>query len=193
MQCGNKSQAHELIFERMEDYSLLSSFVCGIKKLDDFIHNGLLDYIEKVPCETYLVFMDEKLVALLTLREDQLILDNDDKDDMRHGFSSKPKIAIEDYSFLEDTVFPAIEIAYLAVEKKYRCKGIGRYIVEEVVRKVRLEHPDYQFITVDAYVETEYSAVGFYLKCHFEPAEPTPGYKDTLRMYRVLTPVRHHD
>ena len=32
----------------MEDYSLLSSFVCGIKKLDDFIHNGLLDYIEKV-------------------------------------------------------------------------------------------------------------------------------------------------
>ena len=137
--------------------------------------------------------MDEKLVALLTLREDQLILDDDDKDDMRQGFSSKPKIALEDSSFLEDTVFPAIEIAYLAVEKHYRNKGIGRYIIEEVVRKVKSERPDYQFITVDAYVETEYSAVGFYLKCQFEPAEPTPGYKDTLRMYRVLIPTHHQD
>ena len=193
MQSGDNPPIFDLIFERIEDTSLLSSFICGIKKLDDFIHHGLQTYIETIPCETYLVFMERKLVALLTLKEDQLILDDDDKDDMRQGFSSKPKIAIDEPSYLTDSVFPSVEIAYLAVEESYRRQGIGRYIVEEVVRKVRQEHPDYQFVTVDAYVEEEYSAVEFYLKCHFEPAEPTPGFKDTLRMYRVLVPVHRSD
>ena len=81
MQSGDNPPIFDLIFERIEDTSLLSSFICGIKKLDDFIHHGLQTYIETIPCETYLVFMERKLVALLTLKEDQLILDDDDKDD----------------------------------------------------------------------------------------------------------------
>lgn len=134
--------------------------------------------------------MHDEIVALLTLKEDVMVLDEDDKDDMLHGFVPKPKIALDTPSYLTESRFPAIEIAYLAVAKEYRKKGIGKYIVEEVVRKVRREHPDYQFITVDAYLEKGYSAVGFYERCRFEPSEyPHGGYKDTLRMYRVLYPL----
>lgn len=157
--------------------------------MDDFIHHKLQNYMNQTPCETYIVLMEQEIVALLTLREDQLTLDDDDKDDMRNGFVAKPQVALEQPTYLTQSVFPAIEIAYLAVSEKHRIKGIGRCIVNEVVKKVKSEHPDYQFITVDAYTEKEYSAVGFYLKCHFEPAELPQSYKDTLRMYRVIVPM----
>lgn len=48
---------------------------------------------------------------------------------------------------------------------------------------------DRYFITVEAYKTKDYSAVGFYARCHFTPAEPPIGYKDTLRMYKVLHPT----
>lgn len=35
----------------------------------------------------------------------------------------------------------------------------------------------------------KYSAVGFYSKCDFTPAEVPLSYKDTLRMYKVLHPT----
>ena len=48
---------------------------------------------------------------------------------------------------------------------------------------------DLSFERIDeAYKTTDYSAVGFYLKCNFTPAEPPFGYKDTQRMYKVLRP-----
>ena len=190
MQFGDNLKSVELLFDRIEETSVLSNFVCGIEKMDDFIHNRLQEYMDTTPCETYSITMQGEIIALLTLKDDILTLDDDDKDDMRNGFVPKPKIALETPSYLTNKVFPAIEIAYLAVSKGHRNKGIGRYIVEEVVKRVRIEHPDYQFVTVDAYLETGYSAVGFYERCRFEPAEyPHGGYKDTLRMYRVLMPA----
>ena len=48
---------------------------------------------------------------------------------------------------------------------------------------------DLSFERIDeAYKTNNYSAVGFYLKCSFTPAETPLGYKDTLRMYKVLRP-----
>jgi len=159
--------------------------------MDEFIQRHLQEYVDTIPCETYTVMMKGEIVAFLSLREDVLTLDDDDKDDMRWGFIPKPQVALDAPSYLTDSVFPAIEIAYLAVAKDFHGRGIGKYIVDEVIKKVKTEHPDYQFITVDAYVEAGYSAVGFYEKCRFEPAEyPHGGYKDTLRMYRVLSPAR---
>ena len=61
-------------------------------------------------------------------------------------------------------------------------------IVSQVEKKVQRDNPECEFQTVEAYKTFGYSAVGFYLKCSFTPAETPLGYKDTLRMYKVLRP-----
>ena len=115
--------------------------------------------------------------------------DDDDKDEMKSGFIPKPTVALEKQSFLEETEFPAIEITYLAVERDRRGQGIGEFIINQVEKKVLRDNPECEFITVEAYKTKDYSAVGFYARCHFTPAEPPIGYKDTLRMYKVLHPT----
>ena len=116
-------------------------------------------------------------------------IDDDDKDDMKSGFIPKPTIALEDQSFLAEKEFPAVEITYLAVEKERRGQGIGEYIISQVEAKVLRDNPECEFITVEAYKTKDYSAVGFYNRCNFTPAEQPLGYKDTLRMYKVLHPI----
>ena len=130
---------------------------------------------------------------MLSLGNDTLNLDDDDKDDMRSGYIPKPTIALEDQSFLAEKEFPAVEITYLAVEKGRRGQGIGEYIISQVEAKVLRDNPECEFITVEAYKTKDYSAVGFYDRCDFTPAELPLGYKDTLRMYKVLHPIHRKD
>jgi hypothetical protein len=86
MQSGNNEEYIDLVFERIDDASVLSNFYCGIPDMDDFIH--------------------EKL---------------------------------------------------------------------------------------EAYKTKDYSAVGFYNRCRFIAAELPLGYKDTLRMYKVLHPIHRQE
>ena len=62
---------------------------------------------------------------MLSLGEDTLCLDDDDKDDMRSGFIPKPNVALENQDYLSEKEFPAVENTYLAVDKKWRGQGIG--------------------------------------------------------------------
>ena len=188
MQSGNNEEYIDLVFERIDDVSVLSNFYCGIPDMDDFIHERLQGYLDKTGCEAYVIKHNNEIVAMLSLGNDTLNLDDDDKDDMRSGFVPKPTIALKNQDFLAEKVFPAIEITYLAVEKGRRGQGIGEYIISQVEAKVMRDNPECEFITVEAYNTKDYSAVGFYSRCHFTPAEFPLG-KDTLRMYKVLHPL----
>ena len=157
--------------------------------MDTFIHEKFQDYLLRTECDAFIVRLGEEIVAMLSLGEDTLVLDEDDKDDMKSGFIPKPNIAKEDQEYLSEDEFPAVEITYLAVNKDWRGQGIGEYIIRQIELKVQHDYPGYEFITVDAYKTTGYSAVGFYSHCDFTPAEPPLGYKDTLRMYKVLHPI----
>ena len=85
--------------------------------------------------------------------------------------------------------YPALEISYLAVDKKYQKQGIGEYIVEQIVWKAQAQSfAGCQFITVEALKLKDYSAVAFYDKCHFSSCEYPKPNKDTLRMFRTLFP-----
>ena len=121
MQSGiNESEYIDLVFERIDDASVLSNFYCGIQDMDNFIHEKLQGYLSRTDCEAYAIKIGDDIVAMLSLGEDTLCLDEDDK---------------------------------------------------------------------EAYKTIGYSAVGFYSHCDFTPAEPPLGYKDTLRMYKVLHPI----
>ena len=193
MQSGNNEEYIELVFERIDDASVLSIFYCGISDMDDFIHEKLQGYLNRTGCEAFVIKQKDEIVAMLSLGNDTLNLDDDDKDDMRSGYIPKPTIALEDQSFLAEKEFPAVEITYLAVEKGRRGQGIGEYIISQVEAKVQRDNPECEFITVEAYKTKDYSAVGFYDRCDFTPAELPLGYKDTLRMYKVLHPIHRQD
>ena len=103
-----------------------------------------------------------------------------------------PKIDIEVSKdvFLNKSHYPALEIAYLAVAKNLRYKGLGRIIIESIVQKAQeQELAGCQFLTVEALNTNEYSAVGFYNKCNFSACELPDPNKGTLRMFRTLYPV----
>ncbi len=193
MPSGDNEEYIDLIFERIDDASVLSNFYCGIADMDSFIHEKLQGYLQRTGCDAYVVKQDGEIIAMFSLGNDTLNLDDDDKDDMKSGFIPKPTIALEDKGFLAEKEFPAIEITYLAVEKERRGQGIGEYIVSQVENKVLRDNPECEFITVEAYKTREYSAVGFYSHCHFTPSEQPMGYKNTLRMYKVLQPIHHED
>ena len=58
--------------------------------------------------------------------------------------------------------YPALEIAYLAVDKNYHKSGLGKIIVEAIVQKAQKQDlAGCQFITVEALNTQEYNAVGF--------------------------------
>lgn len=194
MLSGNNEEEYlDLVFERIDDASVLSNFCCGVDEMDEFIHNKLQEYLTKTGCDTYTIKQGDEIVAMLSLGDDTLSLDDDDKDDMRSGFVPKPNIALENKDFLEEKEFQAIEITYLAVKKERRGQGIGGFIISQIENKILRDSPECEFITVEAYKTNNYSAVGFYSKCDFTPAEQPLSYKDTLRMYKVLHPISPQD
>lgn len=84
----------------------------------------------------------------------------------------------------------AVEIAFLAVDRRYDYRGLGRAIIREIIR-ITLDEYGLDLLTVEALVlrrhkPRPYDAVGFYLKCGFVRAEFFDGHKDTLSMYRPI-------
>ena len=179
-----------LFVEKIVDFRCLATFSSGIKAMDDFIQGDFKLSVENHYCTAYGVWSGKELIAIYALSYDSLDLDSDDKDELLTGLSPAgiPDI---DWNY-QDTFFskpryPAIDIAYLAVQKEYRGLHIGQAIIELIAEKTRTQgFAGCQFLTVEALATTEYSAVGFYDKCGFSANEVKKPYKDTLRMFRTL-------
>jgi GNAT superfamily N-acetyltransferase len=191
LQLTGNDNNFELEFERIEDASVLLNFFCGINEMDDFIHSKLQSYINDSDCKTYVVKSNGTIVAMFSLCPDMLSLDEDDEYDMKIGAAPKPRIAFTDKQFFTNREFDAIELAYLAVSKDYKKRGIGEFVISEIENKIRIEDKSCQFLTVEAYKTPTYSAIGFYEKCHFTPSELPIPTRNTLKMYKVLFPLKH--
>lgn len=178
---------------RITDYSEFDNFECGLAEMDNFIHSpyGLRLSIENHYCKCFGVRDEFNVtVAIFALAFDSVTLDSDSTDDLFSGvMSAIPNISLEyTENFKSKTHHPALEIVYLAVHKDYRGNDIGESIVEGIVNVARNQKiAGCEFITVDAFHNKEYSAVGFYSKCQFYILDLTPR-KDTTRMFRMLYP-----
>ena len=115
MQSGNSEEYIDLVFERIDDASVLSNFYCGITDMDVFIHEKLQGYLNRTGCEAYVIKQKNEIVAMLSLGKDMLSLDDDDKDDMRSGYIPKPTIASEDQSFPDFVDFSISKIRRLII------------------------------------------------------------------------------
>lgn len=68
MLSGNKEEEYlDLVFERIDDASVLSNFYCGIEEMDEFIHHKLQSYLTRTECEAYTVRQGEEIVAMLSV------------------------------------------------------------------------------------------------------------------------------
>ncbi len=183
----------DFIIERLTDAKELNDFQCGVNAMDTFIRDGLNLSVVNHYCRAYVVrgVDGDTPVAIFALSFDSLDLDSDDKEDMMaEGSAGVPSITL-DYKevFLNKTRYPALEITYLAVDERYAKQGIGRLIIESIVKRAQeQELAGCQFLTVEALNIKEHNATGFYRCCGFAPCEyPNPN-KGVLRMYRTLYP-----
>ena len=189
---GNEvtSFLQELRVKPLEDFHCLYTFCSGVESMDNFIRGDFRMSVENHYCSAYVVKYQEEVVAVFALSFDSLDLDTDDKEELETGMSSTGSPDIDwNYkdTFYAKPRYPALDIAYLAVQKKWRGQGVGNLLINTIAEQARSQtFAGCQFLTVEALATSEYSAVGFYSRCGFTPNEVKKPYKDTLRMFRTL-------
>lgn len=188
MQSGNNSRPiKQLTFERTTEASVLSCFFCGIDSMDDFIHKELQNYISMGNCQMYIVRDGEDIVGMFCLDNHNLYLSEVVKEKMQDGSKPSPQDVPEaDNPYWYKTFFEAVEITYLAISKEWQRQHIGSFVVEHIMDKIAHDenvHSD--FVTVRALKHDDYSAVPFYQKCGFFPAEEEIEGRN-LFMYRIV-------
>ena len=174
----------------LEDFHCLSTFCSGVESMDNFIRTDFRMSVENHYCSAYVVRYQDEVVAVFALSFDSLDLDADDKEELETGISSTDTPDIDwNYkdTFYAKPRYPALDIAYLAVQKRWRGQGVGNLLINTIAEQARSQtFAGCQFLTVEALATSEYSAVGFYSRCGFTPNEVKKPYKDTLRMFRTL-------
>ena len=196
-----------LDIRRADDTSALFDFKCGVKSMDDFIHDpkdGLAKFIKLRLSNLWIVFEGEKAVAFFALSKDALILNSEDRRTIERDKDKATALAApEDADKLwEKEKYPAIEIDYLAVCKEKREEPedhLGTAIIQKIAQFAVFDKlSSTMFLTVEALDTKEYSAVKFYRNCDFEfsdVAQNKYNYESmfgnqpiTKRMYKIIIP-----
>lgn len=182
---------HQFLIERAKEFDSLQTFESGNKQMDEFLHNQLAGCEEAHFCSVYYVRQSAQgeIVALFALSFDSVTLSQDDFDDMRIGAAGTGlPMMDEDFRerFEQKYSYPALEITYLAVCKKYHNIHIGSDLVELISNMAKDQKlAGCVFLTVNALHTTEYSARPFYEKNGFALLTATPTM-DVWPMYRTL-------
>ncbi len=132
----------QINIERAYQTDALSTFFCGVREMDLLIHkkqDGLKTYIEQRSCEFYQVTENDTIVALFVITRRTISINKEQED--------------------------SLELDFLAVKKEYQRKRIGTIIIEEIEKQARQN--GYNFLTVGAFKNKRYSAIGFYEKLGF--------------------------
>lgn len=170
-----------LSYSREATASLLSGFECGIPLMDEFIRDQLDVFLTNNSHYSLYVIRDGgyEVVAFFVISAGIFVDCEEEYLDLPYG---KPW-GYMDQNFQLHTalMYPTMEIDYLAVRKDRQNRGIGRYIISEIVRKLADEKGLY-FLTVEAYHDSSYSAVPFYEKLGFFALQEYSDDSNTLRM-----------
>jgi GNAT superfamily N-acetyltransferase len=159
---------------RLNENTIIESFDCEDKDLNDFLLNDAKDYLNSLLSVTYLLQNKDEIVAYFSLSNDSLI-----KDDEEKAAWNKVNRAIPNPK--RRRVYPAVKIGRLAVSKKYAGMGFGKLIIM-AVREMYVneqQRSGCRFVTVDAYRD----ALPFYEKNDFRFLTTKDAAEDTRIMY----------
>ena len=169
-----------LRFSKESSAEILINFECGIHVMDEFIHTSLDVFLKNDPRYSFYVILDDTLgIVGMCVISAGVFVDHDGQfEDIPFG---KPwGYFDEDFELHSGTMYPTLEIDYLAVRRDLREKGYGKEIIAELI--IVAERKKCYFLTVDAYHDSEYSAIPYYEKCGFFALQEYSDYHDTLRM-----------
>ena len=108
--------------------------------MDIFIRNDFRMSVENHYCAAYVVTYQDEVVAVFALSFDSLDLDSDDKEELEAGISSTGTPDVDwNYkdTFYSKPRYPALDIAYLAVQEKWRGQGVGHLLVDTIAEQAR--------------------------------------------------------
>lgn len=176
----------KLFFRKQTSAKVLSEFYCGVGKIDEFIHGNLEFFLDDDMYSFYTVhFETGELVAMFIFSCGKITRRKGEKMEIEE--TGSPHTAFDDGELTDLIQYDTLELEYLAVQEEYRDNKkdrIGSQIIEELAARARNEGK--YFITVGAYHESGYSAIGFYERNQFCAVEEYDGDKDTLRMYKYI-------
>lgn len=159
------------------------SFSCGCMELDHFFHDEIYLCTKHHYISAYCAKdnTNDEIVAIFTLSNDCVVIDNVDKID----FITESCCKISDEyipTFEKQTSFPAINIGHLGVRKDLQSRKIGEQIVDFVIYTfTNYEVSGCQFITVDSLNNPRTNK--FYLKMGFYNQTNNDSSNETRRMY----------
>lgn len=177
-----------LEFKKLSDASELKGFYCGVNTIDDFLHGDFRDYLYIGVCQAYIVKDGTEVVAMYALDKFNVFISDDVKSRMRNGIKPAPDEALDPANpYWRLPLINSIEVTYLAVAKERQRQHLGSFIIEKIVRDLLADNEcTSPLLTVRAYKSEVYSAIPFYEKCGFYPAEEYSKSKPTLCMYRII-------
>jgi GNAT superfamily N-acetyltransferase len=152
----------------------IGSFESEDEELNDFLLNDAKNYLLSLLSVTYLIKIDNEIVAYFSLSNDNVTKDDEEK-------STWNKLNRNIANEKRRRSYPAVKIGRLAVAKKYMGLGFGRSIIQ-IVREMytTAQQPaGCRFITVDAYR----NALHFYEKNKFKYLTNKDNSDETRIMY----------
>ncbi|KAA6303456.1 MAG: hypothetical protein EZS26_000007 [Candidatus Ordinivivax streblomastigis] len=164
----------EVDIVRLDEDTVIKSFDCEDKDLNDFLLNDAKNYLKSLLSVTYLLQYQDEIVAYFSLSNDSLVKDNEEK-------ASWNKVNRTIPNAKRRRVYPAVKVGRLAVSKKYTGMGFGRLIIEAVVAMYihEQQRSGCRFVTVDAYRD----ALPFYEKNDFRFLTTKDANDETRIMY----------
>lgn len=138
-----------IIIERASDLEALSSFSCGVREIDLLIHKkegGLASFIEENSCEPYFCVIENTIVGIFIYSLHEMSI-QDDEEPVSCGLAD------------------SIEIDFIAIRQDFQRQGIGKRIINAIELFAKLN--GCFILSVGAFFNRHYSAVGFYEKCGF--------------------------
>lgn len=130
----------ELRVKPLHDFHCLETFCSGVESMDIFIRNDFRMSVENHYCAAYVVTYQDEVVAVFALSFDSLDLDSDDKEELEVGISSTGTPDVDwNYkdTFYSKPRYPALDIAYLAVQEKWRGQGVRHLLVDTIAEQAR--------------------------------------------------------
>lgn len=133
-----------------KDSEHLHAFDCEDIEMNRFFHNECFEEQGYGLNKTYVLYYCGELASLCSICADRISLASSEQDEFKLPRSS----------------VPAVKIARLGREKRFRELKLGRYLMEYVQYKILQlsdEHLGIRFITLDAYPNrvTYYESLGF--------------------------------
>lgn len=165
------------------DRLLLSSFDCGVEALNEFCRRDVFSCAKYRYVSAYCAYIptdsSKVIIAVFTLSNDVISLTYNDKEDFIDSV-----IIDSEYqdTFNNQAFFPAVNIAHLAVDKRYQSHNVGSEIVDFIIATFRnYQTTGCQFITVDSLNNPKTNK--FYMKKGFCNLTDSDMNKETRRMF----------